>query len=151
MRHDGFRLALLVGTALTLIPAAASAQTEAIAQQAAPAAAATVELDEVLVTARRREERLQDVPLAVTALSGASLAEANITDVYSVATRVPSLTVQPGNGAGRSVPIFAIRGLSQQELGMVADPSISVYLGEVVAPRAYGLNSACSTSGRWRC
>ena len=53
-------------------------------------------LQEVVVTARKREERLQDVPLAVTALTGQSLARENIVQVADLATRSPSLMVSPG-------------------------------------------------------
>ena len=128
---------LLAGTCLGSGSALAQSQ-----RPSAPVADQANSVDDIVVTARRREERLQDVPLAVTALSGEGLAAQNIVSVGDLGTKVPSLTVTPGLGSSRAVPTFAIRGLSQQELTIVADPSVSVYLGDIVAARPQGLNSA---------
>lgn len=108
-------------------------------QQQAPAAS---NVDDVVVTARRREERLQDVPLAVTAVAPELLEQQNITTVSGLRTTAPSLVIVPGAGAGKSTPTFAIRGQSQQELTILADPSVSLYIGDIVAPRSQGANGA---------
>lgn len=96
--------------------------------------------DQIVVTARRREERLQDVPLSVSAVSGAALERANITNVASLSRVVPSLVSVPGQAGGRSLPSFAIRGLSQQELTLLADQSVSTYMGDIVLARTQGVN-----------
>lgn len=85
-----------------------------------------------MVTARKREESIQSVPLAITAISGSKLEEANVTDVNALATQVPSLVVVPGSSGSKSIPVFSIRGLSQQELSILADPSVPVYFNDVV-------------------
>ena len=136
LRGSGLRKALLATTVLAVACPAA-----AWAADAAEAADSSV-IQEVIVTARKREERLQDVPLAVTALTGQSLARENVVQVADLATKSPSLMVSPGLGSSRSVPNFAIRGLSQQEQTLLSDPSVTVYTGDIVAARAQGLNQS---------
>ena len=94
------------------------------------------------MTARRREESIQSVPVAVSAVGGAELTAEGLTDLVQLGTKMPGLTVSPGNGAGSSTPLFAIRGLSQQELTILADPSVTTYMGDIVYARAQGINSA---------
>lgn len=97
-------------------------------------------LEEIIVTSRRRAETAQSVPLAVTALTGSLLDRNNIVSVEDLRTQVPSLTIVPGAGANRSVPTFAIRGLSQQELTVFSDPAVMVYYNDMAIPRSQGIN-----------
>jgi iron complex outermembrane receptor protein len=129
-----------VTTALCSLPAVAMAQTAPAPtqEQVQP----TSSIDDIVVTARRREERLQDVPLAVTAVSPELLERQNITTVTGLRTTAPSLVIVPGAGANKSTPTFAIRGQSQQELTILADPSVSLYIGDIVAPRSQGSNGS---------
>src|SRR5690606_17406193 len=53
-----------------------------------------------------------------------------------------SLLVVPGASANRSIPVFSIRGQSQQDFTVLSDPSVSVYFGDVVVSRQQGLNQA---------
>ena len=108
----------------------------------AHAAEARTSLEEVVVTARKREEAVQSVPLAISALTGDMLSRGNVTDVSSLSTKVPSLMASPGAGANKATPTFAIRGQSQQELTILSDPSVTVYFGDLVAARPQGLNQA---------
>ena len=127
-------------TACLAILATSQAQAqESTAPAANPSAGG---LEEITVTARRREESMQSVPLSISAVSGAELQAAGITDVFQLGTKMPGLTIVPGNGAGGSQPLFAIRGLSQQELTILADPSVTTYMGDIVYARAQGINSA---------
>jgi iron complex outermembrane receptor protein len=115
------------------------------AQTAAPEpqrAQSAFDEEQIIVTARRREERLQDVPLSVSAVTGAALQRANISNVSQLSRVVPSLVSVPGQGGGRSLPSFAIRGLSQQELTLLADQSVSTYMGDIVLARTQGVNGA---------
>ena len=95
-------------------------------------------LDEIVVTARRREERMQAVPLAVSALGSEQLERENINDVQDLNGAVPNLQIIPSSTTSRVSPIFSIRGLSQEEFTGLADPSVSLYINDVVVPRAYG-------------
>jgi iron complex outermembrane receptor protein len=110
--------------------------------QAQAQSGARSSLEEVVVTARKREETIQVVPLAVSALTGDMLTRNNIVDVSDLTTSVPALTIAPGNGAGRNVPTFTIRGQRQQELSINADPSVGVYFGDIAVVRAYGVNQS---------
>ena len=135
MKMKSARSLLWASTILGLaIPVGAQAQTST-----APAARGG---DEIVVTARRREERAQDVPVAVTALGAAQLERANITDINSMQGKVPNLLISPGLGSGNSTPVFAIRGLSQQDLTHLSDPSVSLYFNDIAVPRPIGANLA---------
>ncbi len=138
-------------------PAAAPAPAPAPAQQQAPAAAAapsavapaaaeprprSLAIEEIVVTARRREESIQTVPVAVTAVSGDALTRAGVTDVNAIATQVPNLVITPSSSGSRSIPTFAIRGQSQQEQSIISDPSVPVYFNEVAVQRPHGINQA---------
>ena len=142
--RGNWRALACVTTALCSLPAIALArETPAQGAQGAPAPApeqVATTLDDIIVTARRREERLQDVPLAVTAVTPKALERANITSVSGLRTQAPALIIVPGAGANKSTPTFAIRGQSQQELTILADPSVSLYIGDIVAPRSQGSN-----------
>jgi iron complex outermembrane recepter protein len=97
-------------------------------------------LEEIIVTAQRREQNLQEVPLAVTALGAAQLERAGVTELSSLVGQVPNLVASPGLTGGRQMPVFAIRGQSQQETTMLADPSVTIYFNDVPVPRAQGSN-----------
>lgn len=113
-------------------------------QQAPPAADAETahRTDEIIVQARRRDERLQDVPVSVAITSPDALQQNNISSVADLPRLNPSLVSTPGLGSGRSYPVFAIRGQSQQEFTLLSDPSVPVYIGDVVAARTQGVNGA---------
>jgi iron complex outermembrane receptor protein len=95
----------------------------AVAQGVAEPAAAS--LEEVVVTARRREERLQDVPVAVTAFTPERLQEAQVTTARQLVGFVPSLNISSGNQ--RDFQRFAIRG---QGATVGAGESVTVYFAE---------------------
>lgn len=97
--------------------------------------------DDIIVTARRREERLQEVPLAVTAITAKEFREKNLNDVESLTRAVPSLAIVPTLSGSRSTPTYAIRGMSQQEILLLSDQSVSIYQGDIVAARPQGTNA----------
>jgi len=89
-------------------------------------------LEEIIVTAQRREENLQEVPISVTSLSGDrldALFEGG-EDIRALATRVPSLYAESSNG--RLAPRFYIRGLGNTDFDLAASQSVSVIVDEVV-------------------
>lgn len=117
----------------------------AMASEAEPASAEPqAENDDqyaIVVTARRREENLQEVPLAISVLNDGALKRENVVDVSDLGGTVPGLVVGNSIGGGRSTPTFAIRGQSQQELSGIADPSVSLYINDIAVPRAQGVNT----------
>src|SRR5437870_5718288 len=79
--------------ALSYAAATLAAPSVGTAVWSSPAAAQLVGVEEVIVTARRREERLQDVPEAISAMTSQDLESRNITDLRNVAALVPSFTL----------------------------------------------------------
>lgn len=92
------------------------------------------QIEEVLVSARRRgEERLQDVPVAVSVLSEEALRKGGITDLSEVATRTPSFTFGQQIGNQQEV---VIRGIGTLRLtGSAAEPSVGLFIDEVYVGR----------------
>jgi len=86
---------------------AVMAQAPACAQESAETGAGPME--DIVVTARRREERLQDVPVAVTAIGGEALEQRAIRETEDLRYAVPSLQVAP-TPFGAAVPGYSIRG-----------------------------------------
>ncbi len=91
-------------------------------------------LEEIIVTATKREENLQDVPVAITALSASAMREAQIHSSEQLTFLVPSLTLQQGNDANESS--FNIRGIGTQSFSIGTEPSVSTMLDGVVMGRS---------------
>jgi iron complex outermembrane recepter protein len=89
-------------------------------------------LSEIVVTAQRREENLQDVPLSVTALRGDNLdaVSAGGVDIRGLSGRVPSLLVE--SSFGRTFPRFYIRGLGNTDFDFNASQPVSLVYDDVV-------------------
>lgn len=120
LRH---RKAFLYTSSLTAVMAMPG---QAYAQDAAEAGG----LQEIIVTAQRREQSLQDVPIAVTAVTQESLQANRIFSVNDLSSIAPGVTVKPSPG-GSSVPVFTIRG--QNSFGVVpgSDKQVSIYIDGV--------------------
>ncbi|MBK8376155.1 TonB-dependent receptor [Sphingorhabdus sp.] len=121
---------LFVTTTALASAATFFASTPAIAQDEAAADDGT--LTEIVVTAQRREENLQDVPLSVTAVSGDQLAsiQAGGVDIRGISGRVPSLLVE--SSYGRTFPRFYIRGLGNTDFDFNAAQPVSLVYDDVV-------------------
>ena len=124
---------------LLLSAALACAIAPPIRAQSAKSAASTTntpsissgdELGDIIVTARRVEERLQDVPISIQVLSQESLSEHNVINSSELATYIPSLSANPNFGTSNTT--FGIRGFNQDP---GSPPSVAVYFADVVAPR----------------
>jgi iron complex outermembrane receptor protein len=102
---------------------------------AADAATENSGLEEVTVTAQRRAENLQTVPLAVTAFSAAALHDQGIDSIKDITERVPGLTMGQFN-AGQ--PQIYIRGVGTNVRGAAEDPGVIVFVDEVYIARAQG-------------
>ena len=122
------RLALVALTTTALVPFAASAQTAPEGQPSrAPEPANTAQSGfddgEIIVTARRRDERLLDAPVAITAVGGETLTQYQATRVSDIATLVPSLIAGKA-ASGSSASIF-LRGVGSTALSAGFDQSVS--------------------------
>ena len=117
-------LAIAIAPASLFIAPAAYAQDEAAEEGPG--------LGEIVVTAQRREENLQDVPLSVTALRGDNLdaVQAGGVDIRGLSGRVPSLLVE--SSFGRTFPRFYIRGLGNTDFDFNASQPVSLVYDDVV-------------------
>jgi iron complex outermembrane receptor protein len=123
-------LAAAIGLAL-------SSSLPATAQQTTAASTGSVELGEIIVTARRREEALKDVPIAVTVLGGALLNERQIYAVKDVAAYAPGLNIN-SDSIGRA--FVSIRGVGTTLIDSV-QPGVGIFFDGVYQPNTSYLNS----------
>ncbi|MBD8734272.1 TonB-dependent receptor [Sphingomonas sp. CFBP 13706] len=133
---DPRHVALLAGTALATLAAPAFAQDTAAAPTTATPKAATPAADtgeDVVVTARFRNESLQSVPIAITAVSGQSLAERQLNTVENIAATIPAVGFRSG-ASNKDRTIF-IRGVGTITTSPGVEPSVSTVLDGVVLTR----------------
>ncbi|MET0378404.1 MAG: TonB-dependent receptor [Spongiibacteraceae bacterium] len=97
-------------------------------------------LDEVVVTARKTEENLQDVPVAVTAFSGEDLQQQNAVRIADVARLTPGLYFKEPTTSPSGL-VISQRGQIQTDILATLDPSVGAYVDGLYWARAYGLNS----------
>lgn len=125
-------LSMAVGCAL-LAPAAfvqAQEQQPAAGQQA-------TQLDEVTVTARRRAESIQDVPVAVSAFGEEQIKDLQASTVEGLQGAVPNMNIAQGRGSANSVNVF-IRGIGQPDALQTFDPGVGMYVDDVYYSRING-------------
>jgi iron complex outermembrane receptor protein len=108
--------------------------------QTAGARPSVAQPEQVIVTARRRAENIQKVPVAVTAISGANLKREHIVSQYDLNSVVPSLQLSISAGGGQNQSEIALRGQRQGDTLPSLDPSVGVYFGDIIIERPYGFN-----------
>jgi len=120
---------------LALIAMPAFAQDAAPAADGEPAAQEQGPGDgDIVVTARRREESLLDVPIAVTAFSGAALEASGAIDVTDISNVTPNVTFENSRGTNSTLTAF-IRGVGQQDPVPGFEAGVGVYLDDVYLNR----------------
>jgi iron complex outermembrane receptor protein len=124
----------LVKTVLLAGAAWSALSVTAIAQEAPAQDPAVTSLDEIIVTARRRDEQLKDVPVAVTALSSERLEETGATDITTLQQQTPNATVQVARGSNSTLISF-IRGVGQQDPLWGFEPGVGLYVDDVYVAR----------------
>lgn len=119
-----------------LLLAAALGATPAFAQEAMPAPSqepVATELDDIIVTANQRQERLIDVPIAVTAVGAQQLENSGVTDIRELTGLAPSVQFQtPGGGADSSI---RIRGIGTTSTNPGLESSVGVVIDGVIRAR----------------
>ncbi len=129
--HSNLRSRLFVGVAAATMtggfaPAMAQNATVAVSDDA-----------EIIVSARRRDERLIDVPVAVSAFSRADLDKVQAIDLGGLQGAAPNLNIVQGRGSAASANIF-IRGIGQPDALQTFDPAVGVYVDGVYLSRIQG-------------
>ncbi|MDI1281344.1 TonB-dependent receptor [Brevundimonas sp.] len=127
------KTALLAGAALSALSTAAMAQDTG-AMASGPQASS---IDDVIITARRRDEQLKDVPVAVTALGAERLEETGASDITALQQQTPNATVQPARGSNSTLISF-VRGVGQQDPLWGFEPGVGLYIDDVYVARPQG-------------
>ncbi len=127
-------LSLAIGLTLSLAAVQVHAQDAAAPSEDGSEA---VTLDAVQVTARKREETLQEVPVAVTAFTAETLDKLNIRDISDLDAQVPNLTIYAARGSSSTVTAY-IRGVGQSDPLWGVDPGVGIYLDDVYIARPQG-------------
>lgn len=122
-------------TASTGAYAQSSAQTAPSQAETVPAPEGSSQIEDIVVTAQKRETSLQRTPAAITAVGGESLAALGVTDQSRLAKLVPGLVIGDQGGTGR----FFIRGIGQSLGSNNAQPGVSVNFNGTYWPREPGV------------
>ncbi|MEX2525290.1 MAG: TonB-dependent receptor [Gammaproteobacteria bacterium] len=99
-------------------------------------------LEEVVVTAQKREENVQDVPIAITAMTGAMMEARGLTEVSQVSDFAPNVYSDPTTPFSGSNNVLAayIRGIGQSDFAFNLEPGVGVYVDGVYLARTIGAN-----------
>lgn len=150
MRHRAIIMLASTAFAWTTV---AQAQTSMASTAEAPETAAQAETiaaeqptgeQEIVVTARKREESLKDVPVAATAITGDTIERRGFTSVKDVATITPSLNIN-SDGAGRA--FVAIRGVGTTLIDTV-QPGVGIFVDGIYQPNTSYLNNPLTDVAR---
>ncbi len=116
---------------------ALTAPSMALSQTEAPGIAAPSGSD-IVVTARRREERLQDVPIAVSAVDASALDSRGLDNVTQISQIAPNIQFTPGQGGNSGGIAPFIRGVGENDFIITSDPAVGVYIDGVYVARTFG-------------
>ncbi|HCH93805.1 MAG TPA: TonB-dependent receptor, partial [Erythrobacter sp.] len=132
-RSASVRTALMAGAAAMVLPAAAQAQdAEDEADDSAVAAPANSNV--IIVTATKREQTLQETPVAVSVTSSEAIEQAQIRDVADLATLVPSLRVSQNQSSFATS--YSVRGFGTDGNNIGLEPSVAMFVDGVYRSRA---------------
>ncbi|MEP7351114.1 MAG: TonB-dependent receptor [Sphingorhabdus sp.] len=137
-----FRYSLAVSVALGALYTGAPASAQEAEETPEVAAQDTndSEVKEIVVTAQFREQRLQDTPLAITAVDAALIESRSATNLADVAKAAPSVVLRPASAAFGNSISATIRGLGQGDFSPAMEPGVGLYLDDVYYPRLTGAN-----------
>jgi len=96
-------------------------------------------IEEITVTATKRAESMQDIPIAVTAFTGEAITEAGVKDIRDIAGQTPGLSIKSRGDTEASV---FIRGIGSQAPGIGADPAVGIYIDGLYAARGTNATAA---------
>src|SRR5438552_617252 len=99
-------------------------------------------LEEIVVTAQKRSENVQQVPIAISAFTADALQERAVGDVASLSNLTPNVTLDAGSAFSGSSSVLSayIRGIGSSDFAFNIDPGVGVYLDDVYLARTVGAN-----------
>ncbi len=130
--HVGARSRLLAGVMAGIVGA-----TPALAQDAPPPVAVDA-VEEIVVTAQKRVESLQNTPISLVALTGRDLETRQINGLNDLRSNVPNLQLTPHPNSAATTQVF-LRGVGLNDDQITQDPSTAIYLDGVYVARSQGL------------
>jgi iron complex outermembrane receptor protein len=140
------KLSIASGTCVVILGASLSAQAQETSSTSAATAPATTEvsggLEEIVVTAERREENIQNVPISVTAFTADAMQTRNLVDIHALGNLTPGVNLDAGApfSGDRSVLSASIRGIGQDDFAFNLNPGVGVYVDGVFLARTIGAN-----------
>ena len=97
-------------------------------------------LEEIVVTARKREESLMETPISITAFSGEDLIDRNLTSIDQIGSQTPGLVFSNSaniSGSSNAAAVF-IRGIGQSDYTLAVEPGVGIYIDDVYLPHSIG-------------
>jgi len=121
-----------------LLPALVSASILSLANNA------SAQLEEVVVTAQKRVQNAQDVPIAITAFGGERLDELGVVDLAGLSASAPNVNLDNSTpfGASQAILTAYIRGIGSDDFAFNIDPGVGVYVDGVYLARSVGANQS---------
>src|SRR5262245_12054511 len=110
----------------------------ALAQAQTPPAAESGGLEEVVVTARYRQESLQQTPIAITAITAQDIQERGFDNAAEIAYTVPNASFRPAQAAFGNTMTAFIRGIGQNDFLPEFEPGVGIYFDDVLYPVTMG-------------
>ena len=138
-----------VKTALLAGAAWSALSTFAVAQDSAPQDGVS-SLDDVVVSARRRDELLKDVPISVSAIGAERLEQTGAADITALQQQTPNATVQVARGSNSTLISF-IRGVGQQDPLWGFEPGVGLYVDDVYVARRVPFSTSTTSSASKCC
>ncbi|MCB1677564.1 MAG: TonB-dependent receptor [Halioglobus sp.] len=134
MQHQARRFTRQrLAVTLAALSTAGLGGTPVLAQTSQPSFA----IEEVVVTARRRSESLQEVPVSVTTFSATDIEDMGVTDITHISEMTTNLVIQP-NAGGNDGTMVCMRGLCRTDFTITEDPMVGVYLDGVYISKSIG-------------
>lgn len=132
MSQPKFRHSLLALAVASVVSMPAYAQQQEQSEENEAKA-----LERIEVTARRKTESLQDVPVSVSSFSAGDLEEVGVEDITELQQRIPNATIQVSRGTNSTLTAY-IRGVGQQDPLWGFEPGVGVYIDDVYMARPQG-------------
>jgi len=118
-------------TAASAVAAASVAHAQSSTPPASPGAAGVQEIGEVIVTAQKRAQNLNDVPISMAVVDGAAMKQAGVRSAEDLYKLVPGLSFTETQF---DAPVFTLRGVGFNDSSLAAAPTVSVYVDQVPLP-----------------
>jgi iron complex outermembrane recepter protein len=128
----------LVAAVSATLAASLLAANDAAAQAAPARAPKEGPLEEVIVTARFRQELLQETPIAITAVSDVEIEQRGFTSAYEIGLAVPNTSLRPTQAAFGNTMSAYIRGIGQYDFLPEFEPGVGIYFDDVLHPVTMG-------------